>query len=237
MSPSRRGDARLLLNQLVQSSSAVVHGPFAHALVEACATSRLWEVVAMVHRRLGEPAKGLRCALRSDPHRIAVCDYITDALRDVRVTDRSKSDLRSAVLDELAALHAADKHGAARMLLHAFPGEHERVMARLDDLPEMQFLYLRGVLHQARCARVAPEMRPRCSQDASRSGGPFSPTWRRADALRAAPARRACERADTRALRRPAVPVRARCGVRVPSGAGCAEMRRWPRRRPPRFAR
>ena len=39
--------------------------------------------------------------------------------------------------------------GTARLLRDSFPGQHERVMLKLDATPELQFLYLQGVLQQA----------------------------------------------------------------------------------------
>ena len=148
-----RAEGELLLVQLLKLSAAEGGVPpaLAGALLLERERAALWKPVALLHLEHGRLAAALRAYVADDEYVAVAVDFAFDRLVDEAPAlppsaAEAQAELRAEIMRALPRLHAADPGGAARLLLRAFPGAHERLLPQLDALPELQFLYLQVLL-------------------------------------------------------------------------------------------
>jgi len=150
-----REETQILLKQLVQACGGEAE-PLWPALIQECRLTRLWSTLTMLYRRTGQLAHALECCLADEAARGGAAEFIVDALQDASLEPAAKAELLAAAMNSLPTLFEANKLGTVRLLLTAFADQHERLMAELDATPELQFLYLQGVLHQTQKNELHP---------------------------------------------------------------------------------
>ena len=107
--------------------------------------AKFYQVCELLYEKNRQYAKVLSCYVRDSARRHHSFAYINELLLSDSFTDLEGKEMENAILNSLDDLIAIDSHKMADLILSHFPHCLEHVVGKLNNQPEVQFEFLKGI--------------------------------------------------------------------------------------------